>query len=173
MANIAPKSGNAGTTQVTITPTTYLGNTDKIQTFRFQIDSSNYADLKITTKAADPFITQASVNEATVPAEGGRAEFRVQTNAKKFIIRLAGQYLITIDVVIQYRDVIVDQRKLTTNNEVNIDLHGVASSEPGIVSIIPVMPVNTSGVAFQSKLVVWANDKTITPPYQAKVIQEG
>lgn len=171
MANIAPKSGNAGTTTVTITPTAYGGNTDKIQTFRFASGSS-HVDLKITTKAADPFITQASPNEITIPAEGGRGEVRVQTNAKNFIVRLASQYNITIDIAIQYHGAIVDQRKLQTNNEVNIDLRGIASSEPGIVSIIPVFPANTSGVAFQSQIVVWANDKTKTP-YQARVIQEG
>lgn len=85
MATITPTSGSAGTTNVTVTPGEYNGNSDKLQTFRFAINQDTYEDLKITSKAADLY---ATFDENYVVLNEGVTEFTAtgKTNAKQFVI---------------------------------------------------------------------------------------
>lgn len=85
MATITPTSGNAGTTNVTVTPGEYNGNSDKLQTFRFAINQDTYEDLKITSKSADLYATS---DENYIVLNEGATEFTAtgKTNAKQFVI---------------------------------------------------------------------------------------
>lgn len=85
MATITPTSGSAGTTNETVTPGEYKGNSEKLQTFRFAINQDTYEDLKITSKAEDLY---ATFNENSAILNEGATEFTAtgKTNAKQFVI---------------------------------------------------------------------------------------